>query len=246
MSLSLSLSLSLRTTAQLVPAPSSLLTGLVAWFELDEFSDGSGPVSRYDSVSGLELTDDDHASSVDDAVLCVNKTLSAENSIFAVGDIDFTFSAWVYCIGTGGYKLAASSWEYPSNNAFAIGFGGDTSHWGVRVSSTGSNQLELSSIEATVLNTWVLLTMWHDSTGNTLNLQVNDNTPASTSTSAGVFTNSGKFWIGGRNSDGDLWNGRVKKVGLWKNKILSSEEIAALYGEGTPPAYPFEGILPTE
>ena len=111
---------------QLLAAPavmgipkSSLLNGLESYWKLDEYSDRSAAVTRYDSKGSNHLTE---PSSLVSTVAgkrgnalnlgTATRVLScADSPSISTGDIDFTFSAWLYVNEkTASAQIALSHW----------------------------------------------------------------------------------------------------------------------------------------
>jgi hypothetical protein len=80
---------------------------------------------------------------------------------------------------------------------------------------------------------------WHDSVGNTINIQVNNGTADSAAHNLGVFYGTAPFAIGARDAAAaDYWDGLIDEVGFWK-RVLTADERTTLYNGGNGLAYPF-------
>lgn len=58
---------------------------------------------------------------------------------------------------------------------------------------------------------------------------------------ASLLNNSAPYQIGSWSGLGRYWNGLIDENYLW-NVVLTPTQVAALYGSGSPPAYPFQGV----
>ena len=78
----------------------------------------------------------------------------------------------------------------------------------------------------------------HDAADDTINISVNNNTPASVTHSTGVFDSNASFYLG-RNEEGGTWlGGRLDSISVWK-RVLNSAERTLLYNGGSGLDYPF-------
>jgi hypothetical protein len=223
--------------------PSSLLTGLVAYWKLDEASG-----TRNDSVGANHLTD---ASSVGSAAGKLGNAASfatastdslslSDNAEVSTGDVDFTFAFWLYLTDEGGPYIPISKDE-ESNRDYTFDFNAIGGSKTLRFYINGG-AVNVESASGLSASTWYFVVAWHDSTANTLNLKINNGTTQSVSTGGTTPTDSGSaFRIGGRNYSGFEWwlNGLVDDVGLWKGRILTSGEMTEIYNSGNGVTYPF-------
>jgi hypothetical protein len=165
--------------------------------------------------------------------------VGADMADLSMGDIDFTLSAWAYtpscggaCNGTvlGKYEVASGGREYviliESGALFFIVSGNGTATTAVSAGAWSDS-------------TWHHIVAWHDPTANTINIQLDNGTPASAAHSTGVLDGTREFMLGSLNGLGGYGlTGRVDEVGVWK-RLLSSDERTALYNAGAGCTYPF-------
>jgi len=220
----------------------ALSTSLVAWWTLNETSG-----TREDSVGNNDLTDNNTVlygagkkGNAADFELATSEYLSiADNADLSTGDIDYSMCCWFKPESVGISQFLMSKWvgayntlEYvlyvnTSNQAaFSITDGVDTAATATETTNTLS------------AGTWYLLVGWHDATANTVNIQVNNNTPVSAADVAGF--NSGSAFCLGAQSDGlaSYADGLMDEAGFWK-KVLSAAERTRLYNGGEGLTYPF-------
>ena len=92
--------------------------------------------------------------------------------------------------------------------------------------------------QAIAINTWYFYVAWHDANANTINLSINNNTPATTAYSSGVHDGDAPFFLG-LNEEGITYlNGRLDSVSIWK-RLLTANEKTQLYNAGSGLDYPF-------
>jgi hypothetical protein len=220
----------------------SLLTNLVAYWQLDEASGNAT-----DSVGSNTLTNNGSVGSATGKVgtardfgtgVSTKFFRLADNADLSTGDIDFTFAAWVKPSAlTKSYaavltKGDGSSLEYQliyrlSQSAF---------DWAVKDSA---NNVRATNFGAPSVGTWYHLVCWHDSVNNLIGISVNAGTPNTTSYSGGVTDTAYTFAIGTLGSYADsssTWDGLIDEVGFWK-RVLTSQERTDLYNGGSGLAF---------
>jgi hypothetical protein len=216
---------------------SALLNSLIAHWKLNESSG-----IRIDSHGGNDLGDINTVASaagkLGNAASFVagnEESLSVgDNAALSMGDIDFTIALWVWfdaLTGTGlAGKWATSSIEYIAYF--------DGTNLRFHVSNNGSNNVSVVNPQSISINTWYLFVAWHDATANTINLSINNNTPASAAHTTGVHNGNAAFFLG-RNEEGLTWlSGRLDSVSIWK-RLLTAAERTQLYNAGAGLDYPF-------
>jgi hypothetical protein len=163
----------------------------------------------------------------------------ADHADLSVGDIDFTLAAWVKPGASGG------------NHGFLLKGDGDDLEYNLRCNTSDKFQFRVSSgtgfanlaaatsTNAFSVGTWYFIVAWHDAAGNTINIQVNNGTPDSTSYSAGSYDSAGLLYLGGDAPFTEYFDdGVLDEVAFWK-RVLTSDERTALYNGGDGLAYPF-------
>ncbi|MCC2631635.1 MAG: type sorting protein [Patescibacteria group bacterium] len=231
---------------QTAHAASTLLTGLTSYWKLDEVSG-----NRTDSAGGNTLTSTNGVG-VNQGKLGDSAQFTAANSQYlsvadnpavSTGDIDYTLSAWVYLDSKGVNRTIMGKFNTTGNQReFVLYYSSSNDRFVFTVSGNGSSSVDVTAnnFGAPALNTWYLVTAWHDSVGNTANISVNDGTTNSIATSTGSFDSSASFTIGGLIPTSTLWDGRIDGAAMWK-KALSPSERTELYNAGTGSDYPFDG-----
>jgi hypothetical protein len=221
-----------------------LIDRLISSWKLDEVSDGLNPVIRVDSHGTNDFTDVNTTTSsagvVDNGAVfedANNEYLTCSGSDFDFGDTDFTVGFW------GKRDVSGQTQMFICRD----GVSSDRHFW---IYLNSSNQIIFTvyvggagyTVTGSVLNvsTWYYITAWHDSTANTINLQLNDASPVSTAHSLGVATGASQaLEIGGRGGASlHFLDGMVDEVNIW-SRILTSDERNELYNSGNGLSYPF-------
>lgn len=220
----------------------SFLTNLISYWKLDEASG-----TRNDSFGSNHLTDNNSLLSTTgkignsgNFVLLSTQYLShASNSDLQMGDIDFTFSAWIYLNSTP-LNAAVIVKDSGSPLAFDYLIRVDNGTLNFILSSDGTVGT-LTVLEGGPLSTgqWYFICAWYDSTLDTMYVQINNATPTSKPQTGGGFAGAPLFTIGaGYSGTSEFFNGRIDEVGVWKRTLTDSERLA-LYNSGNGLAFPF-------
>lgn len=225
---------------------SSLLTNLVAYWKLDEASDGSGAVARVDSVGGLSLTDTNTVASA------VGKV--GNGAQFVAANTEYMYIADNPALSAGlGVDFSLAAWFYPTTNpagqAIAGKYGSGTNEYMLNVQSqdacfTGSNggaPVVARTTGGVVAGSWYWLLGEYDATAELLKISINNGTPATATLANGIQNGTSPFAIGAFGVGVFLSyyvNGIVDEVGVWK-RLLTTAEKASLYNGGAGLSYPF-------
>lgn len=172
----------------------------------------------------------------------------ADNASLSMGDIDFTICAWVK------FAAIATAGNYPgivskhdggaSESEYVMYYNGDNDRMAWQVSSNGSDSTLVLWTSAASTGTWYWVVVDHDATHNRISISVNNGTPQTQSTSAGVFDGARPLEIGRTNSGsfGGQIDGEVGQVLIYKNRLLTSPERAAIYNSGS--GLPYSSFAP--
>ncbi len=213
-----------------------LSDGLVGYWKMDETSG-----TRADSSgNGNTLTDNNTVTSnpgkfgnAGQFTNANSESLSlADNTTLSTGDIDFTVSAWVYADSLDSRVIVAKqSADAAGEYQLAYVTAGGLNKFRFLLPATSE------SVAATVpspanTGTWYFVVAWHDSTANTINIQVDNGTIYTTSSVTAPSDTNATFRIGAGASSGDaaayFWDGRIDEVRVYK-RLLSSKERTDLY-----------------
>ena len=250
--------------AEAVGNPSGLLTGLTAYWKLDEASgtrvDVTGHGNDLTSVNTVAQASGQIGSAAGFTRNGNEYLTRADNADLSEGDNDFTIAGWFYLYskppqvwgqdtssliakwGTGDrreYSLSYRSIRAPTDDVAA-----DTFEFAASNDGTGPavRRAVSTSLGPISINTWYFIVAWHDSSLNTLNIQVNNGAVDFIPLAGGVFDSNSPFEIGRMddNAVGGRPDGRADEVGLW-DRLLTPNERFELYNAGLGLTYPFDG-----
>lgn len=219
---------------------------LVSYWNLDESSG-----DRADSQGSNTLTDNNTVtanSSVPSARYAnagqFTRTNSeylsiSDNASLSIGDIDFTFSAWVYLDSKPSSNLYLITKAPTTNTEYALLYNNanGTEDRFQFFFTTGGTSKTVSGTTGLSTGVWYFVVAWHDAAGDTVNLQVNDGTAASAATAGLAPTDTANtFRIGSYDGTQLYQDGRIDNVGFWK-RTLTSGERTALYNYGIGKSY---------
>ncbi len=228
------------------PAPSSLLTDLVAYWQLDEASG-----NRSDSHSNaITLGDTNTVSSTTGIISALaadfengnNEYLdAADSATLSLGsDTSFTLSAWVKLesvVGSTRAVIGKRNGTLAEDTELLVG--ATTSETILFRVGNDTTYVELTDTNVMATGTWYFVVCWHDGPNDTVNIQFNNGTVTSTAWTGGTFDGSGNFQIGtiAASTTAD-WDGLIEGVGYWK-RVLTADERTELYNAGAGLDYPF-------
>lgn len=225
---------------------------LVSWWTLEEESG-----NRADSHGTNTLTDVNtvtyDAGIIGNAAQFTNATTEylniVSNATVQTGNIDFTIAAWVYLDNNatnqmlvGKDHVTAGQREYvlkysqtDDNFQFSVFTAVDTAV------SVDENTLGTPSVA-----TWYYVVVWHDAAGDTINIQVNNNTTTSQATGGSLqAASTAPLRLGARlyTDFEDYLDGRMDETAIWK-RVLTANEKTWLYNGGVGRSYA-ELFIPT-
>jgi hypothetical protein len=230
----------------------ALTTGLVSYWKLDETSGG-----RADStVSTNTLTDNNtvtystgKVSNAAQFTAANSESLTcADNGSLRTGDIDFTFCAWVYMDSTG-FRTILSKEGNSGTREYVLWYDSTGTvatnrfFWRVTDGAGGhTGDVTADSYGALSTSTWAFVVCWHDSSANTVNIQINNGVVDTTSYTYGVAVQAQPFTIGVEGTTATrYWDGRIDEVGFWK-RVLTADERTLLYNSGNGLTYPLNNV----
>jgi hypothetical protein len=236
----------LLTPRRVSSASATLLTDLISHWRLDEASgngvDSHGTNTLVD-VNTVTAAAGKLGTSRQFTAASTEWFSVADNASLSVGNIDYTFAAWVYMDSKPAnfmYIVDKANSGGAANDEYSLYWDNTTDRFNFRQRGTGTIVVVANNLGAPALSTWYYIVGWHDAAADTLNIQVNGGTVDSITTS-GTFPSDGaqSFAMGGRSGAGTLpWNGRIDSVSFWK-RVLTSTERTALYNGGAGSDYPF-------
>ena len=171
---------------------------------------------------------------------CLNSGLSS--GVLDLGDEDFTFALWVSLDSKDlPAQTLLSKHRPPSDDRqFFIDFVfGGIDRFRFLINSTGmggsTTIIEADTLGSPSANTFYFIVAWHDSTANTINIQINDGGIDSAGHTGGAFQGDAAFKLGCvedvSENPTELLNGILDEVAVW-NRTLTSDEKTSLYNGG--------------
>jgi hypothetical protein len=217
-----------------------LLTGLLAYWKLDEAAD-----YRLDATGGgNQLTPNlVFPTTTGKFGICPQWTgagsdlrREGDGTFAQMGtDMDYTIAGWVQIadssadrtwvgktgLGTDEYVGNYSASSSPPQFEFVVQ--GNDSTYFHRLASDVPNP---------ALATWYFIVLWHDAGASSINIQVNNGTVYSFTLTEPPKVGVALFRVGSYAGTLNFWEGLIDEVAIWRNRILPAPERAALYGPG--------------
>jgi hypothetical protein len=165
----------------------------------------------------------------------------ADNADLSMGNIDCSFSLWVYfdVAGSGAVGYAIAKARSSGDREYYIRKdAGDV----MRFATFGpSSSKSVVSTVALSTATWYFVQAWHDASTDEIGIRVDDSESFQTeSHSDGIRDSGNNFRIGQTHnvSLSSQWYGRIDSASVWKRR-LSSDEFDHMYNSGSGQDYPF-------
>lgn len=231
----------------------ALIDNLVSWWTLDEFSNGSGAVTREDSHSSNDLTDNNTTPSATGIISLGADFESTNSEYLSITDAaqtglditgDFSISCWIklesaYGVDTQSGIVNKGGQGGGDGNGYGL-FGanlGGTSY--VRFYTVNGGTLDIHNFTQTLSTaTWYNIIGRFRSSDKAFDVAVNavDKTQQTGTVNPGNSSNG--FAIGASNagSGGNFFDGIIDEVGIW-NRRLTDAEIDELYNSGAGITY---------
>jgi len=222
----------------------TLIANLVSYWKLDEISG-----TRFDSWGNNDLTDVNTVTSNSGvrgeaaqftATLVRNdeeRLAIADNVDVSVGDIPFTFVAWVRLDQSSKNLAIFSKGDTGATREYLLFYDNSVDRFAWGVTGPGGEAIRVvadnfGGLDGRNPNSWYFIIVWHDSANNQIGIQVNNGIANTIAHSGGVVDNTSSFNIGAWLDLGDFeWDGRIDEFGFWK-KVLTSQERSDLWNSG--------------
>lgn len=242
-------------------ANNGLLNNLVAYWPLNEAAGANDALDLH--TNALTATQVSSPGSDTGQVYAGARTLdgsadyftrAGDDALLSMGDVDMTLAVWLYLDSkTPSEAWAISKYRFSDNNReYFLGWLKSSDRFRWIVSGNGASVTSISSdtFGAPATGTWYLVTCWHDSVANTINISVNNGTADSAAHTTGIHDGISRFSIGtiynlsGPPTGASFlgWNGRIGPVAMWKSAaggggVLTAAQRTALYNGGAGLAY---------
>lgn len=218
---------------------------MVSYWKMDEASG-----SRADSHGSNNLTD---VNTVTQSAGIINDSAQftaanteyldiADNASLSLEGTSWTMWCWFYPDTNKSYHALGSKYGPGGNSDHEFIIFNDVSNrldFDIYNASGGFTTLLTPNNEIT-LTAWNFVVWWIDIDAGTMNIQVNNGTVRSRSTTVSIEATSAPFRIGGNPATGAAFyaNGRIDEFGFSK-RVYTADERTQLYGAGSGLAYPF-------
>lgn len=211
-------------------SPAALIASMVARYKLDETSDGSGAVTRVDSIGSADLTDTNNVPSTpgvlyDDAAifdLANSESLSTADAILQVDGASFWFSCWA---------RLSSSMTRSIIHRLSTGAGG-----GYNLEQFGSTFRLIGGVpsasditingDAVNIGEWAFVLCYWDAVNDLLSIQVNNGTPDTAACTA-IGNSTTPFRLA--YSGAAYWTGALQEVLFGKGYVPTLADANYLY-----------------
>ena len=224
--------------------PSSLVSGLMAYWKLEEASG-----SRADVLGVATLTDNNSVTSttgkIGDAAVTTNtRFLSRAGTAFQFAGVDFTISAWanpttlVGANALGRCVCRCSNGDATGDWILGVTADGGVSGYHWKSAGTDATGRHITTTTALVsLTTWTHVVFRRSS--GTYTIWTNGVSRVFTdATSSSGFGNVGYQMGRMAAGAGFAWEGALDETGIW-NRGITDAEVASLYNAGAGNQYPF-------
>lgn len=226
-----------------------LTTNLVAHWKFEE---GSG--NRVDEIGPYTLTDVNTVTTIAGVVGSVAANFTRANAerlymtsvgALQMGDIDFCISCWVRPTGTvTNVQGIWNKWYDNSEREYCLYlsvFSANKLSFIVR-NAANTADTWITGVTSLSANTWYHVVCCHDSVNNKLQMYVNGVLDGLMLYSGGVYdgaVNPRDFAVGCDqdppvSANNSYFNGAIDDLRVYKNRMLTGDEIGALYALGNP------------
>ena len=209
------------------------LTGLVAWWTMDEIS-GMRKDSSYENhltdINTVGSTTGRKGKAADFVTANLEHLTVADNGLLSGGDVDFTLVANVYLDNNANTFVimdksdAASAYDYRLAHQAGTGF---------RFRVSASAYVDSGAVTA---NAWHTVIAWHDSVNDTINIQVDNGMVNSVPFSGGTMDTANPLTLGAFANGTMGLDGRLDEVAIYK-RVLTSNQRAWLHNSGLGRSY---------
>jgi hypothetical protein len=228
-------------------AASPLLTNLVAYWKLDETSDGSGAVTRLDSFGSNNLTDNNTTPSGTGVISNAAAFVGANTEYLSIavsadlkgGDRDWAMDGWFKLTDrTVTQEVLSSGTSIASAAQYEIRLFVVSGDMSIRVSNGTTNASRIIGSISTN-DTWAYFYIYHDSTSNVIGGALNNAALVSSGfTASDAHSPGGSFRLGVNPAAALPMTGSLDEVARW-NRLLTETERLDRWNGGSGNAYPF-------
>lgn len=155
----------------------------------------------------------------------------ADNAALSMGDIDFSFSFWIYRPSSSSFPVVFSKdGSSAAVNEYLLYDNTGGGDFAFAVYDSSNNATVVISGSSTSTNAWHFVACGHSATNNEAWISVNGATPVTAAHAAGVRDGSNPFQVGAASARSLFWLGRIDEFAVWKRDIRS--DLGSLYNSG--------------
>jgi hypothetical protein len=205
------------------PFGSSLDTGLVSFWKLDE---ASGNALDAKGTNNLTVTG---ACGAIAGKLAGCRTFSGSGQYFASstttglhpGNTDFTIAAWVYITDKTASRHIVTKAAGDTTDEYLLEYSSavDRLRFGLRTDASNFTVIQADNYGSPPVNTWIFVIGWFDHTAGKIFIQVNNGFPNSAPSAPAIGGGTASFTIGTYGGT-YFYAGRIDAVGYW-NRLLT-------------------------
>ena len=160
----------------------------------------------------------------------------ADNAALSTGDIAFSVFGWFRLV-KGASRVLAAKWTTSGNQReYLLEYDSGSDRFRFNVSNDGSATVTVTANNhgSPVDGAWVFIIAWHDPTGNTIQISVNNGSANSQAHSTGVLNSTARFALGALGDNSNPYSGDMAGVGFVK-AVLTATQRTKLYEAGLSP-----------
>lgn len=218
-------------------------TGLVAWWALDSGalvtdSHGANTLTNSGVAEGAAKV----GTASGDFEATENDLMSiADNAALSMGDIDFTITAWFKAESRFSTAMRVISKRQANTNGdfdLYIDVNGASGrvYWSIFDAVSGEGNVSYPyTLNA---GTWYFVAVYHDASESAGGIRVDADTWNAASFGAKTARDStADLYLGNLQQVARPWDGLIDEVTVWKNRVLTDDEVSWLYNSGNGRSY---------
>lgn len=223
----------------------ALADNLDHYWKFDETSDGSGAVTRNDSVGSWHLSDlSPYAASATGKVYsngavfvsANNEALFRDNESYG-GDVDLEFECWVKLTSKSATQAIFVKGYNGVGDSFRLAYDSAQDRFVFSAYGGGSNhEIAANNFGSPSLSTWYHVRCYHDKTNNVIGISVNDGTANTVGHSTGFDSTTTTLSVGVYAGSGNWGDFTISGLAMW-SRVLSSGERTWMYNSGSGRTY---------
>jgi hypothetical protein len=220
-----------------------LVSGLLAYWPLNEVSDGSGLVARVDAVGSNHLYDTKNVSSGAGKIgaaaqfnSVLEQNLGHQSAPqLNLSNTDFTISGWFYLTSKDGDKVILSKYYTGTNQrGYRLAYEVATDRIVFRASNNGVGSVGVVANNfgtPTKKTCYFLIFDYNFSTGE-IALEINRRKIDRETMTGGIFPNTARFYLGRQDSSQNFWDGLLDDIAI-HTRLLNNSEKDYRYNNGS-------------